>query len=149
MAEKKKWPKWRDFWPDVNDEKGLKFAINCGAVVGLWFAISYVVSATFVFYTGKALFTGEVAPAEQVITLIVDAILVTVALILGWRIWKRAGHISAIVILIWSVAEVATKAYYAPGKGIIASLIILVLAINGVRGTLAKRNQMKTAALSG
>jgi len=61
MTEKKKWPKWRDFWPDVNDEKGLKYAINSGAVVGLWFAISYCVSAAFVFYAGRS-FTSEVAP---------------------------------------------------------------------------------------
>jgi hypothetical protein len=146
MMEKKKWPKWRDFWPDVNDEKGLRYAINSGAIVGLWIAISYVVGAAFIFFTGKAMFTDEVAPDQQIISIIVDAILVTLALILGWRIWKKAGHISAIIILLWSITEAASKAYVAPGKGIIVSIILVILAINGVRGTLAKKKQLKSPA---
>ena len=84
------------------------------------------------------------APDKQVIYLIIDAILVTVALILAWRIWKRARHISATIILIWAIAEVALKGYFQPGAGIIASVIVLTLAINGARGTLAKRKQLKS-----
>lgn len=141
MTEKKKRNWW---WPDVNDEMGLKSAINGGAVAGLWIAISYVVSAAFIVFTGKGIFSGEVAPDEQIISIIVDAILVTLALILSWRIWKRAGHISAILILLWIIAEAATKAYVAPSKGLLISIILLVAATNGVRGTLAKKKQLKS-----
>jgi hypothetical protein len=146
MAKKMKWSD--ACWLNVNDERGMKSAIVLGAIVALWFAISYMINTTLIYFTGKGIFTGEMPADEQVYTMIGNLILVTVALILAWRICKRAGHISAIVLLIWCIIEVATKAYLAPGKGIVVGIILVVAAINGVRGTLAKRKQLKTAAPS-
>lgn len=134
--EKKKRNVW---WPDVNDEKGLKDAINCGAGVAVWIAISYLFVSIYLFYTGEGFFSGKLTAEEQTVTTIVNIFAILLALFLSWRIWKKSGYISAIIVLVWVVIEVSVKAVEAPGKGIIVSIIMLFLAVHGVRGTLANR----------
>ena len=127
------------WWPNVKDEKGLKDAIHCGVGAALWLTVSYILGTIFLVYTGESLFTGSASSEEQIGIFIVNIIAIILSLFLAWRIWKNAGYISSIILLLWVITEVSYKFVLAPGKGIILSVILLLFAIHGLRGTIKNR----------
>ena len=137
--EEKSKKKSNSWWPNVKDEKGLKDAIHCGVGVALWLTVSYIFTTGYLIYTGEALFTGSATSEEQIGIFITNTIAILLSLFLAWHIWKKAGYISAIILLLWVISEVGYKFVLAPGKGIIISIIMLLLAIHGVRGTIKNR----------
>ena len=134
--EKKKSNSW---WPNVNEEKGLKDAIHGGVGVAIWLTVSYLFTTGYLIYTGEGLFTGSATQEEQVGIFIVNTFAILLSLFLAWRIWKKAGYISAIILLLWVISEVGYKFVLAPGQGIIIGIIMLLFAIHGVRGTIKNR----------
>lgn len=98
----------------------------CGVGVAAWFVIS-----NLILIIVRAYFDGIFSAGS--------AFVIALALFLGWRIWKKAGYISSILLLIWVVIEAGFKLIVRPGGGIVISIIMLICAIHGVRGTLKNR----------
>ena len=136
---KKKKGFFAQIWPNVATAEGRKEATNLGAFAAGWIAVSYLFVEIILITTGAGLFFDPADEAELLDRHIVNAILVVLATVFALRIWKKAGHISASIILIWTITEVGFKLVLAPGKGLILSALITVAAINGVRGTFATK----------
>ena len=145
MSDKdEKKSRWSWLWPDVSTPKGKKDGINAGAVAAGWIAISYCVSFFLNLSTGQTLFSAYADQYERYAGLAVSIVVALIAAFLCWRIWKRQGHISASVVLIWTLVEVIMKATVAPGRGIVLSIIMTMAALSGVRGAWAYRRGRKS-----
>lgn len=127
-------------WPNVEEEKGRNIAINAGVFAALWIAGSCMVSAIYVVYTGESLHYG-VVPIDMVrIWVVGSALLVCLFLFLAWRIWAKAGYISALLLFLWMIFEIYIKATMQGLHGNWAFTIIVLLAVfHGMRGTHMKK----------
>ena len=134
-------------WPDVGTDKGRRNATLGGAIVAGWIVVSYAFVLGSVFVTGETPFGPSEDPDEALGLVMITALFGLVMIVLfsffGWRIWKRQGHVSAIITLVWTVVEVVMKLVLVTGQGVVLSILMTLLAINGVRGTLARRKGLK------
>ncbi len=134
-------------WPDVGTDKGRRNATLGGAIVAGWIVVSYAFVLGSVFVTGETPFGPSEDPDEALGLVMITALFGLVMIVLfsffGWRIWKRQGHVSAIITLVWTVVEVVMKLVLVTGQGVVLSIIMTLVAINGVRGTLAHRKGLK------
>ena len=100
-------------WPDVATDKGRKNATLGGAIAAGWIVLSYAFVLGSVFVTGETPFGPSEDPDEALGLVMITALFGLVMIVLfsffGWRIWKRQGHVSAIITLVWTVVEVAMK----------------------------------------
>jgi hypothetical protein len=131
------------FWPDVATIPGRNAAILYGTVGAGWLSGSYALNFVLLYFFGKGL---SYEPEDDLDLIIVLAIFFALAAILGflaWRIWKCAGHVSASISLVLVLLAVVSMWTGDPGRGVIEGIIFTLLAINGVRGTLALRKSLK------
>lgn len=131
------------FWPDVATIPGRNAAILYGTVGAVWLSGSYALNFVLLYFFGKGL---SYEPEDDLDLIIGSAIYFALAAILGflaWRIWKCAGHVSASISLVLVLLAVVVMSIKDPGSGVIESILITLLAINGVRGTLAQRKWLK------
>jgi hypothetical protein len=133
------------FWPPVATEQGRKDAILYGAVAAGWIAVSNLVGLVYLLATGEILLAGPVADeAEFIGWAAIHAVLVLVAAILCWRIWRRHGRFAAVFALVWLLVDLLFRFAAGPGSGIIIGIILVLAAVHGIRGTWAEA-RLRTA----
>ncbi|WP_028313790.1 hypothetical protein [Desulfatibacillum aliphaticivorans] len=129
--------KW--FWPDTSDPTQRKKAVDQGAWAGLWITLSFC----FILFINSS--TLEI-PAANIESIVLQFILfrlfvyiIVIPGFLTWRVWKENCFISAILILIYMVCEVILTIMDSGSDLFLLKILAVVLAMNGVRGTLAER----------
>ncbi|GAV20395.1 hypothetical protein MMIC_P1360 [Mariprofundus micogutta] len=133
------------FWPDVREHRGRKLAIVYGAALAVWMCLIYVI----IIY--ELCFIDESTTlAKQLETLMYFGPLMLLAPFLGWRIWRHAGYISAIIMLawvsvrlLWEMIPLLFISNTQPGnmQGITIETMVyyfamLFFSMHGVRGTM-------------
>jgi hypothetical protein len=148
MAVKKK-ERWFDgLWPKITDMKSAGEAAKFGAYAAWWEAISITFVGGYMIYYGKEFSTGKPFIIEDSGELIFISVIfaAAIALIIMIGFWVyRCNRVWSILVLLGIIFEVASKTVNNPGRGIVISILVLLLAISGVRGSFAFHNFKKTS----
>jgi hypothetical protein len=134
------------YWPDLSDAKTLKSASTYSWGVALFIAFSYAVVAGIGYFYGWTPGGEELASAAMTATLVIEGCAVVTALVLAWFSWRRNSRIAAIIILAWIVVEGALKVAYFGAGGVVMSLVLILLAIGGLRAAFYQRRLADTAS---
>lgn len=101
--------KRKTFWnpfQSIQGEKEATDAANAGVVVAGFLALSYLVQAAFVYYTGKDTF----GHSDGLVTFLADVSGILLAVYLGWMIRATQSLGAAIFTALWYAFELALKA---------------------------------------
>ncbi len=136
-------------WPDLNTIPGRRTAVLWGAVVAGFLAVSFSIILVLLLATGSAL---SFTPANELslqISVGINAILIAAAATLCYFIWIGRSHVAAWIMLIWIITHLIII-LFGSGKGLLISVIALIGAIHGIRGThamvkFAKRQEKELA----
>jgi len=126
------------FWPNVNIEAGLKYAIKYGVLAAIWpplLNLLYILK-------DKTFYSVALLSDEKY--LLFSTFIIFFYLFLAYRISIKTGYISAIIVLLTSVLTLGQQILItASGTHIhsasFISLLMIFFAIHGVRGTIRAR----------
>jgi hypothetical protein len=134
------------YWPDLSTPEGLKSASSYSWGVALFLAFSYAAVFALGYVYGWAPGAGDLDAAALSANLVIDACAVVVALVLAWFAWRRRSRIAAVLVLAWIATEAVLKIALVGAAGIVLSLILVLLAIGGVRAAFYKHRFAAGAA---
>ncbi len=121
------------YWPDLSTPEGLKSASSYGWGVALFLAFSYAVVFALGYVYGGVPGAGDLDTAALSASLVIEACAVVVALALAWFAWRRSSRIAAVLVLARIATEAVPKIALVGAAGIVLSLVVVLLAIGGVR----------------
>ena len=142
-----RWAKFREVYsPDLSTPEGLKSASSYSWGVALFLAFSYAIVFALGYVYGWVPGAGEADAAALSASLVIDACAVVVALVLAWFAWRRSSRIAAVLVLAWTATEAVLKVALVGAAGIVLGLIIVLLAIGGVRAAFYRHRLAAGAA---
>jgi hypothetical protein len=101
------WDKW---FPTLDSAESAKQAARQGGLGGLLFAGSYLIGIIFVaFFKTSPVDKSAVAGDDALYWMAASAVLTAAIFLLAWRVSTGKGWVSAGILLIWFVLEIATK----------------------------------------
>jgi len=130
-------------WPRItNMESSIDAAKNAEGAA-YWLVFSYAIGIIFLFSTGSTI--DGIKPSDDLelyLTAAINIPMLGLALWLGLRIRKEKFS-SVPIVAIWIIFEVFLKAFTMPGKGIVLSVLFLIIAIGALRGWFGIRRYQK------
>ena len=132
--EKKKAGAFSWLWPKITNMDSAVEAAKGAQIAAYWMAFSYGIQLVFLTTTGSSLY--GTAADDDIELYIFGAFYLAMALFflwLGLRI-RKSKFGSVPFVAIWLIFEVVIKAFMAPGKGVVLSIIFLFIAIGALRG---------------
>jgi hypothetical protein len=132
-AKRKKAP---TFAP-IKDARSARSAAKSGAIAGAVFAGMYIVGILLLtgFHTPSPLLEPD-SEFQYHLQLGIDAAAVGLILFLSWRVYTGRGYISASVLLVWFVGEIAFKVLTGATNfvWVLVYIAMLIALAEGVRG---------------
>ncbi len=129
---------WNPFVPIEDEGHARSLAREGGAsCIGL-IAFGYVAMTVIVMIGGVSPYAPD---GDKTVTLAIHAVVLTIAAVLGWRIWKTQPVWAIAVALVWMVVETAGKVMVITNGGAGAATFVLnaiglVVGVQALRGAL-------------
>lgn len=132
-------------FPKLETIEDAKNAAKQGALAGLLFAGMYVLGIAFILWLGESPTDRSAADQSDVMG---GAVVTTIILLFTWRVWTGKGFVSAALLLVAFLAEVAMKVVggTASAGWFIFYFFVAAGLFNGLRRTLAYRRLSKSLA---
>jgi hypothetical protein len=126
---------WSRFFPSIEHLEDARDCTRRAAIAGLVFAGMYVLAIALLIVS-RSRITSE----ELITNLLGTTIILSPVLFFTWRVYRNGGYISATLLLLLFLFEIASRVAYGGFVGpvwIFIYLYMVIAFVNGIRGGLA------------